>query len=180
MFISIVAFSALMIMATSILLGFILLFSIPSTYAQPSQDLEAYEVTYEENTFEVRAAMSNNAGIDDIEVFPEFGSILLTLGEGSQIAENELTIVLPRGLIDSNEDGADSDFLIIVDGLDVEYEEIQTAGTARTLRFNLPSDAIEVEIFGSQVIPEFPFGIIITLSATIGAILLIHRTRRFF
>jgi hypothetical protein len=162
------------------LLTLALLFALPSAYAQPSQNLEPYEVTYEGNDFEIRAAMSNNAGIEGVEVYPEYGSILLTLGEGSEVQDNELTILLPRELIDSKEDNADADFLIIVDGFDVEYEEIQTTATARTLRFNLPSDAIEIEIFGSQVIPEFPFGVMIATSATIGMIILIQRTRRFF
>lgn len=162
------------------LLTLVLLIALPSAYAQSPQNLEPYEVTYEGNDFEIRAAMSNNAGIEGVEVYPEYGSILLTLGEGSEIEDNELTILLPRGLIDSKEDNEDADFLIIVDGFDVEYEEIQTTAAARTLRFSLPSDAIEIEIFGSQVIPEFPFGAMIATSATIGMILLIHRTRRFF
>jgi hypothetical protein len=44
----------------------------------------------------------------------------------------------------------------------------------------MPKDAIEVEIFGSQVIPEFPFGLLIASSATIGLVLLLHRIRQLF
>ena len=157
-----------------------LLFALPGAYAQSTGNLDPYEVTYEGNTFEIRTAISNDAAIEGVEVNPEYGSILLTLGEGSDIDANQLTILLPRGLIDSKEDNTDADFLIIVDGFDVDYEEIQTTAAARTLRFSLPSDASEIEIFGSQVIPEFPFGVIIASAGTIGMILVIHRTRLFF
>jgi len=161
----------------------VMLFSL-LPYAKAQDDLESknlrtYEVTYEGHTFEVKAAMTNNGTINGIQVNPEVGSILLTLDAGSQSGENDLTIILPRGLIDSKEADADSEFLVIVDSEDVEYKEILTTETERVLKFPLPEDSSEVEIFGSQVVPEFAFLIVtIASSGIMGAVLVFHRTRR--
>jgi hypothetical protein len=159
-----------------------MLFSfLPSINGQepPSeQDLETYEVTYEEHTFEVKAALSNDGRISGMELVPEIASILLTLETGSK--EGELTIILPRDLIDSKEGGVDDEFFIIVDGLDVEPEEILTTETERALKFPVPADASEVEIFGTEVIPEFPLGLLIASSAAIGLVPLLHRIRHLF
>ncbi|HEV8405328.1 MAG TPA: hypothetical protein VGQ13_05410 [Nitrososphaera sp.] len=123
--------------------------------------------------------MPSDGSVDGIEVYPEYGSILLTLDVGSQSGQGELAIILPRGLIDSKEGGVDSEFLVIVDGEDVEYEETQTTGTERVLTFPLPEDAFEVEIFGTQVVPEFPLAIVtIASSAMIGLVLIFQRIRR--
>jgi hypothetical protein len=67
------------------LLTLVLLFALPGAYAQSPQNLEPYEVTYEGNDFEIRAAMSNNAGIEGVEVYPEYGSILLTLAKDQRL-----------------------------------------------------------------------------------------------
>jgi hypothetical protein len=173
---------AKMLIPTFVGIAAVMLFPfIPSVNAQESpseQDLETYQVTYEEHTFEVKAALSNDGTISGMELVPEVASILLTLEAGSE--DGELTIILPRDLIDSKDEGVDDEFFIVVDGFDVEPEEILTTETERALKFPVPADAIEVEIFGSQVIPEFPLGLLIASSATIGLVPLLHRIRHLF
>jgi hypothetical protein len=149
------------ILTLSIILLLTVFYSFPSVFAQdgsPSaQDFKTYEATYGGQTFEVRAAVSNNASISSITVFPDSGSIILNFDEGSILQQSELTIQLPRELIDSKNGSADSEFLVIVDGFEATYNDIQTTDTARLIKFSLPEGTTEIEIFGTQVLPEFPF-----------------------
>jgi hypothetical protein len=145
-----------------------------NTASAQSEDLETHEVRYAGESFQVRAAMPGEGTIDAIQVFPEYGSIYITLDVDSEEGDGELQIILPRSLIDSKtEDGADTDFLILVDGEDVNYSETASSPDSRELRIPILADSTEIEIFGSQILPEFPIGILplITSSAIIFAIL---------
>jgi hypothetical protein len=149
---------------------FLALFHFSSTaYAQTAADLKPIEVKHEDHVFEVQAAMSGQGTIGAIQVFPEYGSIFITLNADPEIAEGELRIVLPRDLIDSKaEDGSDTEFLILVDGEDLGYDEISTTETERELLIPTLGESTEIEIFGSQVLPEFHIGFI--LLAAVAAI----------
>ena len=68
--------------------------------------------------------------------------------------DGQVTITLPRGLIDAKIGGEDDDFFVLVDGEEVDFEETTTS-TARTLTIGFPIGAEEIEIIGTFVIPEF-------------------------
>ena len=69
--------------------------------------------------------------------------------------DGEIVIALPRHLIDAkNADGTDAAYIVLVDG--VESWVTETAdGAARTLTIPVSAGAREIEIFGTQAIPEF-------------------------
>jgi predicted secreted protein with PEFG-CTERM motif len=69
-------------------------------------------------------------------------------------SDGQLTITLPRALIDAKTNGEDDDFFVLIDGEEVEFEETTTT-TDRTLTINFPDGAEEIEIIGSFVVPEF-------------------------
>ncbi len=164
----------------ALIVAIMLLSLLPYARAQDSlqsENLKPYEVTYGGSTFEVRAAMPGDGKVDGIEVYPEYGSILLTLEVGSQSNGGEFTIILPRALIDAKDKGLDSKFLVVVDGENVDYNETLPTQTERMLKFPLPADAFEVEIFGSQVVPELPVGLIAIFGSVISAVLIYHRFR---
>jgi len=128
-----------------------------------AQDWREYEFTYEKNAFSVSGAMSGDGKITGIQVFPEYGSILISIDMGSTSQDDKLRIILPRDLIDSKSEGVDSKFLVIVDDEDVEYRELEATETQRELEIPLHKDSLEIEIFGSQIIPEFPYKTVATL-----------------
>jgi predicted secreted protein with PEFG-CTERM motif len=68
--------------------------------------------------------------------------------------DGEVTITLPRGLIDAKIGSEDDDFFVLVDGEEVEFEEATTS-TTRTLTIGFPIGAEEIEIIGTMVVPEF-------------------------
>ena len=61
-----------------------------------------------------------------------------------------LEIELDRNFFDSIYQGEDDDFIVLVDGDEPEYSEINTTDQSRTLSIALPLGTEEVEIIGSQ------------------------------
>ncbi|GBF24557.1 hypothetical protein MnTg01_00896 [archaeon MnTg01] len=73
----------------------------------------------------------------------------------STTSDGELTITLPRDLIDAiGPDGSEDTFFVLIDGEEVDFDETTTS-TDRTLTIPFPDGAEEIEIIGSFVIPEF-------------------------
>jgi len=105
----------------------------------------------------------------DVEGFPVFykitgGSVLSIVPdvdsnsliiEISTTSDGELTITLPRELIDAVLDtGEDDEFFVLVDAEEVDFDETKTSDS-RTLTIEFPFGAEEIEIIGTFVIPEF-------------------------
>ena len=68
--------------------------------------------------------------------------------------DGELTITLPRALIDAKIGNEDDEFFVLVDGEEVEFEETAT-GSDRTLTIPFSAGSEEIEIIGTFAIPEF-------------------------
>ena len=68
--------------------------------------------------------------------------------------DGQLTITLPRELIDAKIGADDDDFFVLVDGEEVDFDETKTS-TDRTLVISFPAGAEEIEIIGTHVVPEF-------------------------
>jgi len=70
------------------------------------------------------------------------------------VDDGELTITLPREIIDAKIGDADDDFFVLVDAEEVDFDEIVTE-TDRTLTIGFLAGTEEIEIIGTFVIPEF-------------------------
>ncbi len=74
-------------------------------------------------------------------------SLLLTV----EVSEpGILEITLDRGLLDAKYQGEDDEFFVLVDGLDILFDETKTA-TSRTLTMELPTGTEEIEIIGTDL-----------------------------
>ncbi|HET6458440.1 MAG TPA: hypothetical protein VFG24_06145 [Nitrosopumilaceae archaeon] len=95
---------------------------------------------------------------------------VVTTGNGT------LTITLPRTLIDATANGEDDQFFVLIDGQNVEFQELKS-NTDRTLTIPFSDGSQEIEIMGTQVVPEFgPVAALVFVIAII-SIVIIPKTR---
>ncbi|MCH9040749.1 MAG: PEFG-CTERM sorting domain-containing protein [Nitrosopumilus sp.] len=69
--------------------------------------------------------------------------------------DGSLTLTIPRSVLDALfENGDDDEFFVLVDGEEVDFDEI-ISSTDRILTIEFSAGAEEIEIIGTFVIPEF-------------------------
>jgi predicted secreted protein with PEFG-CTERM motif len=108
-----------------------------SVTVQDSTDLISYEIT--------------NAKL--LNVIPDLDAVSLliyieTTDEGS------ITLTIPRSVLDASINDGDDEFFVLVDGEEVDFEEIKTS-VDRTLTIDFLAGTEQIEIIGTFVVPEF-------------------------
>ena len=88
-----------------------------------------------------------------ISITPDIDQSSLII-EIKAVDDGELTITLPRELIDAKIGDADDDFFVLVDAEEVDFDETKT-DLDRTLTIGFFAGTEEIEIIGTFVIPEF-------------------------
>jgi len=95
-----------------------------------------------------------------LSIIPDIDAKSLII-ELETTSDGELTITLPRGIIDSKfgadgMSGEDQDFIILVDGSELLESPAEVAtSTDRTLTIPFTDGTTQIEIIGTWVIPEF-------------------------
>ena len=131
----------------------------------PSIDVEGYNVGYSITGGNVRS------------ITPDVDANSLII-EISTRSDGELTITLPRALIDAIlENGDDDEFFVLVDAEEVDFEETKTSSD-RTLTIAFPDGAEEIEIIGTFVIPEFGAIAALILAVAIISIIVVSAKTR--
>lgn len=136
----------------------------------------AMKVEFEHNTFDVTASLSNG-NIRSIDVDPDFSSIILIV-ETSNSQDGSLDITLPRKLIDARTDGQDDEFVVLVDGEESLVTEKDATADSRVLSLSIPAGTEEIEIIGTEVIPEFSVVALFALAASVAVMLFIGNKKR--
>ena len=88
-----------------------------------------------------------------ISITPDIDQSSLII-EIKAVDDGELTITLPRELIDAKLNGEDDEFFVLVDAEEVDFDETKT-DLDRTLTIGFFAGTEEIEIIGTFVIPEF-------------------------
>ena len=88
-----------------------------------------------------------------VTITPDFDSSSLIIVIEA-VDDGELTITLPREVIDAKIGDADDDFFVLVDAEEVDFDETKT-DLDRTLVIAFSAGTEEIEIIGTFVIPEF-------------------------
>ena len=104
---------------------------------QDSTDLILYEIT--------------NGKI--INVIPDLDAVSLLI-DIEAIDDGSITLTIPRSVLDATINDNDDEFFVLVDGEEVDFEEITTS-TDRTLTIEFLAGSEQIEIIGTFVIPEF-------------------------
>ena len=104
---------------------------------QDSEDLLSYEIV--------------NAKL--INVIPDMDAVSLLIYIES-IDDGSITLTIPRSVLDATINDGDDEFFVLVDGEEVDFEEITTS-MDRTLTIEFLAGSEQIEIIGTFVIPEF-------------------------
>ena len=138
----------------------------PGPGTGPSIDVEGYPVNY---SITGGTILSITADVDA-------NSLVIEI---STTSDGELTITLPRALIDALlENGDDDEFFVLVDAEEVsDFDEIKTSSD-RTLTIAFPDGAEEIEIIGTFVIPEFGAIAALILAVAIISIIVVSAKTR--
>jgi len=112
------------------------------------------------------------------QVIPDLDEKSLMV-EIESISNGTLVIKLPREVIDAKFAGEDDSFIVLLDGLDVDFEE-STTGNERTLTIQYPKGTEAVEIIGTYVIPEFGGVVIFILMVSVFSVILVSRNKLGF
>ena len=90
-----------------------------------------------------------------------------------------LTITLPRALINATlpSTGQDDKYYVLVDGQEADFQETSTTTTDRTLSIPFTDGTQEIEIIGTQIVPEFgPIAALVLAIAIISIIAVSAKT----
>jgi hypothetical protein len=122
-----------------------------------AQAKETYLLTIDEHTFELHYELTGE--VIAMELDQELTSLLIGI---ENTKDSTFSISLPDEMIASE----NNEFAVLVNGLEIDYDlELLENGVA--LKFFVPDGTQEIEIIGTHVIPEFPFGIILGFVSTI-------------
>ena len=93
--------------------------------------------------------------------------------------DGSITLDLPREFIGAEkQDGKDDIFIILIDGIDVAYEESVVLSESRKITINFEEGDSKIEIIGTYVVPEF--GTMVMIVLIVGIMTIIISTRNKF
>ncbi|MGI0021132.1 MAG: CHRD domain-containing protein, partial [Nitrososphaera sp.] len=141
----------------------------------PAGEWETATLTVGDEEFDIQY-MITNATLDELTADVETATLtaMITADE-----DGELTIQLPREIIDSVENGEDADYLVFVDEVE-DFADDDFGEEIRTLTIPFPAQSEQIDFVGTTVIPEFGAVAAIVLAvAIVGIIVATTRSGRF-
>jgi hypothetical protein len=134
------------------------------------QNLSPYELKIQNQTYPILYQV--NATVLTMAIDTESKSLLVGL-ENTQ--DSKFIIKVKHELINAHNE----EFIILVNGLETEYSVTSDSDNS-TIAFFVPSGTEEVEIVGTNVIPEFPIGTIASLTVMILVVTIIAKAKTHF
>ena len=136
------------------------------------------------NNFEVDAGSS---GTFDVEYTIRGGTVENMIVDSDIFAliviidsedDGNITVDLPRDSIDAKKsNGSDDTYIILIDGIEVPYEEISQNSKQRTIKIDFEEGDSDIEIIGTFVVPEFGTIAILVLAIMIVSVIVLSRNR---
>jgi len=138
---------------------------------------ETIEIDFENPESGVKKFSLSNGSVESMAVDPTLRMLIITVE--TELTNGRLEITLDRGLIDSKTNEEDDHFIVFVDGDEGFHEEIASTPRERTLQIVVPNGTTEVQVVGTQVIPEFPVAMLI-IAAVFTSMIAAFRLRTRF
>ncbi len=149
------------------LLIFLFLFTVFSSHNIFAY-AENYNLEIDENLFEINYSTEGN--VIAMAIDKELTSLLVGLKNVQ--SDSLFYIQIPHDLLRAEK----NEFIVLVNGVEVNYS-ISTTDLDSKLTIPIPSYTEEIEIVGTYVIPEFPFGSIMILVSMITMSIVISKFR---
>jgi len=126
-------------------------------------------------TFDVEYTIKGGI-IKDIIVDSEIFAIIVRI---ESTDEGTISLDLPREFIGAEkQDGKDDTFIILIDGIEVAYQESVVQSDSRVITINFEEGDSDIEIIGTYVVPEF--GTIAMMILIVGIMTIILASRNKF
>jgi predicted secreted protein with PEFG-CTERM motif len=93
-----------------------------------------------------------NGKVLDIKADTQSKSLIVSI---QTTGDGVLTMTLPRALIDAQVNGQDDQFFVLNDGQEASFQEINKTSTDRMLSIPFSDGTQQIEIIGTQIVPEF-------------------------
>lgn len=141
----------------------VILSAIPMSFAETGR----YDLKVDDKTFSVSYGF--NGKLISMDIDKEAKSLLVGT---TDVDESTFEMTLPAEVI-----GAEGDeFVILLDGVETDYDVTHSSGMT-TFKFTVPIATEEIEIIGTSVVPEFPFGALVVMGAVLSAMVVFSKTR---
>lgn len=141
----------------------VILSTIPLSFAEQKN----YDLKIDENTFNLSYDFDGELlafGIDT-----ESKSLLVGTAD---VNESTFELTFPSEVLSAEND----EFVVLADGAETNYSVTHTDGNTK-LSFIIPIATEEIEIVGTNVIPEFPLGVLAVMGIVSAAALVFSRTK---
>lgn len=93
-------------------------------------------------------------------------------------SDGSISLKIPRSVLESQSNSGDTDFIVLVDDEEADFEETGSDDGSRTIDITFPEGATQVEIIGTWAVPEFGTMAAIILAVAIVSIIAVSaRTR---
>ncbi|MFB5645985.1 MAG: PEFG-CTERM sorting domain-containing protein, partial [Nitrosopumilaceae archaeon] len=119
---------------------------------EEASDIFEVEKPDQSGTFDIEYLI-RGGNVTDIIVDQEFFELIVLIEPES---DGAITLELPRTAIDAKKsDGTDDVFIVLIDGIEVPFTEMQNDPDTRTITIEFEETDSDIEIIGTFVIPEF-------------------------
>ncbi len=141
----------------------------------PPDDATTFNLRVNDKTYPIEYELSDDSGQIE-EMIVNYAKKKLVVSIDSDLA-GELTIVLPRDLMDAAANGTDRDYVVtsrdnaVGDDIVVDFEESDNDDESRTLVIEYGAGTDIIEIAGTTIVPEFGLLSAIILAITIAGII---------
>jgi len=125
-------------------------------------------------TFDVEYTIKGGT-VKDMVVDSEIFALIVQIDATD---EGTISLDLPREFIGAEkQNGKDDTFIILIDGVEVAYQESVVLSESRVITINFEQNDSDIEIIGTYVIPEFGSVVMIILIVGIMATVVITRNK---
>ena len=127
-----------------------------------------------QGTFDVEYTIKGGT-IKDMIVDTDIFAIIVQIESTDQ---GTISLDLPREFIGAEkQDGKDDIFIVLIDGIEVAYQESVVHSDSRLITINFEEGDSDIEIIGTYVVPEFGTIVMMILIAGIMTVILASRNK---